>query len=351
MVLSISVEDLFRTPQWYPDGIDVQNDLLQFIQMDRHCYHQSAFLSSGRALRIDRSPIQVHLSQLTGYYAQYIKELSAPEQTNPNCHYIFHTAFCGSTLLSRLLDIPGKTLCLREPQILQTAAMRERRGNQPSLLNLALGLIHRRWGGERLIIKPDDFCNNLAARLIRLNPDNRGLLLYSSLESFMISVLKNKGRRQWLRNAFQVAYLDRQNACIHDTVKEDIQPDQLNDADLAAFVWSVKISQAEQQLKSAEGQIRSLNVNNLLIDIGSIMTQLNKFMHLQLDEQIIKEQLNSDSLKQHSKSGEIYDPDNASEENERLRREFESEIDCGMNWLEKHSGLSPVIELPYPMTP
>lgn len=86
---------------------------------------------------------------------------------------VFHVGFCGSTLLARLLDRPGRVLVLKEPQCLaDIAAQRTQieRGNAiaplPVLLDHALA--HLGGAGEpdiTVVLKPTNWVNSLIPAL------------------------------------------------------------------------------------------------------------------------------------------------------------------------------------------
>src|SRR3982750_4542023 len=83
---------------------------------------------------------------------------------------IFHMSFCGSTLLARLLDRPGKVLALKEPNCLvdladwKTALKQQNQGSADfeSTVGLAAAMLARRWAdGEQILLKPSSWANNL----------------------------------------------------------------------------------------------------------------------------------------------------------------------------------------------
>lgn len=75
---------------------------------------------------------------------------------------IFHVSFCGSTLLSRLLDVPGDTQVYREPAIQIALADRLVAGMPVDTpLNLATQLLGRPVADARPIVKPSNWANVL----------------------------------------------------------------------------------------------------------------------------------------------------------------------------------------------
>lgn len=91
-----------------------------------------------------------------------------PETPGPN-RMIFHVAFCGSTLLARMLDHEGAALVLKEPNVLVDLANWKRAGADGRFgpaLRMATACLRRRWSaGEAVVVKPTNWINNLIGDL------------------------------------------------------------------------------------------------------------------------------------------------------------------------------------------
>ncbi|MDQ3495212.1 MAG: hypothetical protein M3485_06785 [Pseudomonadota bacterium] len=109
--------------------------------------------------------------------------------------FLFHTAFCGSTLLARSLHAPLGTVALKEPAALLSLAHADLNGKMrmtpdARVLQVALSLLARPWVREgQVMIKPTNQVNRLLPILVRAS-GRPALLLYSSLEEFLISCFK-----------------------------------------------------------------------------------------------------------------------------------------------------------------
>ncbi len=121
-------------------------------------------------------------------------------------HFIFHSAFCASTLLCRAFDRPGTAMGLSEPVILNDIVGIRRRGEADprrvgELIDAALRLLARPWGADAaVVVKPSNVLNPLAAGLLTLRPAARAILLHAPLDTFLASVAR-KGMwcRLWVR--------------------------------------------------------------------------------------------------------------------------------------------------------
>jgi hypothetical protein len=120
-------------------------------------------------------------------------EFRTAHQRKP-ANYIFHTAFCGSTLLSRALHAPPSSVALKEPHVLFRISEASLKLPDDALrphLDNVLAEITQPWAlGGRVVIKPTNSCNRLAPRMLDAGLDDRVLFMYSSLEEFLISCLK-----------------------------------------------------------------------------------------------------------------------------------------------------------------
>lgn len=119
-------------------------------------------------------------------------------------HFIFHSAFCASTLLSKALG-SGPVTSLSEPQVLNDMIGALRRGKPAAevarALDQALALLSRPMADRPIVVlKPSNLVNHLAQAMMMLRPDSRAVFLYAPLEVFLGSVAR-KGLwcRLWVR--------------------------------------------------------------------------------------------------------------------------------------------------------
>jgi hypothetical protein len=113
-------------------------------------------------------------------------------------------AFCGSTLLSRLLDVEGHALVLREPNCLadlanQRAALDRAERSDPALvptLHAIRALLRRRWReDEAIVVKSSNWVNNLAPLLCEDAQSLRPLFLTMDREAFVRAVFRGGSDR------------------------------------------------------------------------------------------------------------------------------------------------------------
>ena len=228
-----SLDALFEAPTMYLREIDFEGREALFLRMNRDGYARSSFLDK-RTITVDGNVYGVPLAMLL---ERFHEGRPPPRRIN----YIFHTAFCGSTLLSRCLDRTGVCLAYKEPFVLHQLSFVRRRGPRPEalsrptpFLDLALALLGRSYEpDETPLVKPADSCTNLACEMLTAHPASAGLLLYARLDAFLVAMLKNHKRRRYVRSLVARARTDLDDS----GHLPGIATGALSDAQAAAFVW------------------------------------------------------------------------------------------------------------------
>jgi len=224
----IDARTLATDPHWLPDALDAGRGAIRFVRIDSEALRREAFLDA----RKDPS--------VAAWAEAAIADLAPHAPAPAPAAYIFHSAFCGSTLLARALDMPGRTLSLKEPNVLLDLANARRvhpayrsddlfRRHSDIVFRL---LERRRATEERIVIKPTNLVLPLAPFVMARG--SAVLFLYGSLREFLYSILK-KGEegRAFARKMFNIFALDR-------TPLGAIDPRQamaLTDLQAAALVW------------------------------------------------------------------------------------------------------------------
>jgi hypothetical protein len=113
--------------------------------------------------------------------------------------FILNMAFCGSTLLSRLIDVPGKSLVLKEPRSLADLAMwktmklRARASTErlPAVMRFCRDVLHRPFAhGEKVSIKPSNWVNSLLREPVAGNEGVLSLFVTIQRASFLRAVFR-----------------------------------------------------------------------------------------------------------------------------------------------------------------
>lgn len=260
-----SLEDVIGNADWFSDNVDFDRNTFGFVRTRREALSGESFLDS-RWNRSTLARVDVPVPTV----------LSAAEKLpRPKPNFIWHTAFCCSTLIARCLDAESTNLSLKEPQILIKLAEAKRAGRQISgAADAAFKLLAR--GREQVLIKPTNAVNNLVPEALRAT-DGRMLFLYSDCRSFLVSIAK-KGEmgRIFARKLFGIFTADGhpQAGWPWQTLFE------LSDMQVAALVWHMQVAEFRRSRDPARSA--ALNCDDFLAHPRATLEKLNGFFGLGL---------------------------------------------------------------------
>lgn len=193
MADALNISRLLQDANWLAHRFDPDHDAFHFRRVDRAAHGKATFITD-EYLGAEPNPVVIRR-------ADAMAAAPAPAPV----HFIFHSAFCCSTLLARAFDIPGKAMGLKEPVIFNDIAgwhLRGADGRQvAAALDDGLRLLARPFEtGEATIIKPSNLVNPLATAIMGMRPEACAVLLYAPLLIYLKSIAK-KGidGRLWVR--------------------------------------------------------------------------------------------------------------------------------------------------------
>lgn len=170
--------------------MDVGADRIAFLPVARHLLQRASFLDGREPIAIGE-PVVLSAAEAL--------DLPLPAAGEPD-RLIFHVSFCGSTLLTRILEQPGKALALREPHgLVGLADWKAGRAHRPDprvrrFADLARASLRARWQrDERIVVKPTNWCNNLIPELC--GPDVRPLFVTIGPRNFLRAVFRGNRER------------------------------------------------------------------------------------------------------------------------------------------------------------
>lgn len=238
-------------PEWLPHRIDPAAGMLQFLHIPRSDLAAPQFLA-------DRTPATaadeafLPLGRLAG----------VEPETGP-LHFVFHTAFCRSTLLVRALDIPGVAAGLSEPGILVSLTNMGEAGR--ALVAPMLDLLsrpHPAAEGEReaaVVVKPTNHANRLIPALLDARPDARAVLMTNPLPAFLAAVVR-KGMmgRRWGRRL----YLELMGYAGMDLGMDAREQFSMTDLQAAGLAWflnqryfAMLLDRYPERLRTLDGDV------------------------------------------------------------------------------------------------
>jgi hypothetical protein len=330
-----SVRDVVRDPEWLPHTYDVDGGLLTFVHVPRESRPKLRFLFDEH--------FQGKFPKVSAAFPDVQAEIDSADR-GP-IHFIFHTSFCGSTLLAKALEIPGTATSLSEPAILINVANRLIRSDDrenAARLELALRLLERPFSPqESVIAKLSNFANRAAGTVLKSRPDSRAVLLYSDLETYLISSLKRGmwGRilgRKWFQSLSMWSSLDLRLRT--DEILE------LTDMQVASLAWLMQIHHFAVLAKSFGSQVMLLESSELFADPAARLHQVSTLFGLGLTQKDNAEIAAGPIFAKHSKfTDRDYSNEERRRDSEKIGAANAEEISMVTKWLEtfaQHHGVS-----------
>lgn len=305
---------------WYPHRFDAAGDAVQFVRTDRSKLRAATFLTD---------------EFLTGTQdPRVIRRVDAARVQSPAPHFIFHSAYCCSTLLANAMDMAGVSFGLKEPVMLNDISGWRRRGGQPAevlgALQTAIALLARPLGtSERIIIKPSNVINALAPALLAASAQSKALLLYTPLENYLASIAK-KGMwgRLWVRELF--VKLSKDGLTDYGFSPEEIL--QQTDLQIAAIGWLGQHRLfAAIEARFGPERVRSLQSERLLADPAVAMQQLCGHFGLKPGSELLKSTIH-DTFSRNAKTGDSFSADARRAEHDDSTRQHQEEIAKVVLW-------------------
>ena len=330
------MQDVINSPDYLAYKFNFETENVEFLPVDAG---EICRVSALKHEYIDptRKLIPVPIGKLTG-----LLHTNSQALLEKPPRFIFHTAFCASTFLSRCLDVKGVSTGLREPQLLLDAANAKRllwrskttQLDYRQLARLALILLQKHARpGETLVIKPINSVNNIISELLEATGQTRSLMLYTDAKNFMLSTLrKGEGGKHTIRAMFDLLRCDfphlanlSLSAMIHMT-----------DWNIILTLWRLQIDQAERALRQYSGKqvMASLYGEELIHNPLESIRQANRFLDLGISEEQISAILESDKRFEDAKaSGQRFSVKKRDETYQKLEQFYGAELEQIFKWM------------------
>ncbi|WP_337658618.1 hypothetical protein [Sphingorhabdus sp. Alg231-15] len=307
---------------------DEANDAFRFLSVPRDVHRQCTFITDE------------HLPDVDQFQAVPRSEVAQASPTTAPIHFIFHSAYCCSTMLARAFDIEGVSMGLKEPVVLNDMIGWRRRGadanRQREVIEQSLTLLSRPFGEDRaVIIKPSNICNPLAIEMLRSRPDAKALLLYAPIEGFLKSIAKKEmWGRIWVRDVLIGTLKD--GYAIGGFSNDELL--QLTDLQVAAIGWLSQHALFAKIIKEiGPDRVKTLDSDTFLAQSPETITALSRLYGLELNEAEIDNVVQGPAFTSHSKldqvkRGEVFDAKVREQEQLKVAQAHGAEIEMVATW-------------------
>jgi hypothetical protein len=323
--LSAQTATVVHDPSWLAHRYDPAQDVVQFLPVSRMVHQKSTFITD-EYLPKGLVPVVV---------PRALAKAEAPSEAP--LHFVFHSAFCCSTLLARAFERPGWAMGLKEPVILNDIVGWRRRGGQgadmATVLDDVLTLLARPFEpGEAVIVKPSNIVNSLAAAILALRPNARAILLHAPLRTYLGSIArKGMDGRLWVRVLLQ-GLLDDKLVDFGFSPRDYLG---LTDLQVAAIGWLAQ-QRLFGRLVAQFGPTRVATIDSAMVtaEPAATMRELAKLFGLPLEAPALEEILSGPAFTRHSKHETSFAPEDRAQELADGNRLHAREIEMVAHWAE-----------------
>ncbi len=319
-----SPRDLASDPEWLPHTFGPDGSELTFVRVPRADRDRLMFLS------------EEHYAGKFAKRTEPVANLDAEAVPGAPLHFIFHTAFCASTLMARALDIPGRATALKEPDVLINLANRLTRSDDLAnrrRLRLVLRLLARPFGpGESVIVKPTNFANRLLLPVMEEMPEARAVLLFSDLPTLLRSLVK---RGMWGRIWARRLYRSASAWTTLDPGYDAGELFELTDLQVAGLAWLMQIRHFDQAARRLPDRTMVIDSADFLAGPPATLQRLGGFLGVPIDAAEAGAVAGGPVFSRHSKFAQRdYSVEAREAEHDAAVAAHGEEIDMVIKWVE-----------------
>ncbi len=326
-------------PEWLAHRYDPGHDAIHLVRAERALRRAAPFLIDEH-LPSAAEPVVVR--------RQDALDRAPPAST---IHFIFHSAYCCSTLLANAYDREGAASSFKEPRILNDLVGWRQLGADPArvaeVMDGSLRLLARPFrSDEASVVKPSNVVNALAPAILALRPAARCVLLYAPLRVFLGSIAaKGLWGRLWVRDLLTKQLKD-------GLIDLGFEPEDhmlQTDLQVAAVGWLAQHQLFARLAQQFPDRVRTLESETLLARPEEALTAIDAMFGLGSAPDV-REQIVARIFGQHAKfGGEFSSEDRVS--NQRASAEAHGdEIEKVIIWAEAVAVTAGVVlDLPSPL--
>lgn len=315
------LENILAYGEWLTHRYDEDADSFHLRQLNRN-QHDAATFITDEYLGVDANPFIVGRNEAMKQVAK----------TNP-LHFILHSAFCASTMLARGFNLPGVSMGLKEPVLLNDIVGWRRRGAPPAAvaerLDHSLDMLARPFKGDRaVVVKPSNVFNALAPLALTMRPTSKAILLYAPLPVFLVSVAR-KGLwcRLWCRELLEGLITD---GMMMNLGFEPGDYFRMSDLQVAAVGWIAQQRHFNAMVGTfGPERIATLDSETLTVNPEAALTSATKHFGLEAHADNIS---GHPAFATHSKFGGDFDTKDRAAEHKAAAEAYGDEIEKVLVW-------------------
>lgn len=336
-----AIRDIMRDAQWLAHRYDPGHDAVHMRLVVRARHGDIPFLTDEHLGETD-APLILRLADAMAHAPP-----SAP------LHFLFHSAYCCSTLLAAAMDIPGVAMGLKEPVLLNDLiGWRHRGAKGPEVarvLDASLHLLARPFGpGEAVVVKPSNIVNPLIHAIMAMRPDTRALLLHAPLEPYLASIArKGMWGRLWVRDLFQKLLREGMIEPLGIAPSDYLG---LTDIQVAAVGWLAQQLQFQTLCDQMGARVATLDSETLVARPAESLAALARLFGLTMEDAAVAAIANGPVFARDAKNGAAFTPGRRAEAARRGLEVHADEVAKIAHWatvLADNAGIA--MHLPRPL--
>lgn len=308
---------------WFPIDVDVPAARFEFQPLALEAIEAATFMDNRMAL--PPGPPRARPAQAiadAGFEAGRVA-------------WLFHTSFCCSTLLARVLHAPPHQVSLKEPLVLRRLGDARFEGASiDAVLEPATRLLARPWHpGGAVLVKPTHAALNVAADLVASRPGSKAVVLTSSLEDFILSHFKKE--EDTLRRIPLLAERAFRATTLHARLpRSAFEPPGVLAA--AVLQWAAQREVCLDLVEAAGPEtVRVLDASDLLSDLPGASVRVARWLGLPAPREVV-EQRAAAMGRTHAKAiGHDYGPAHRATEIAKLRAQYADAVEQALQWFER----------------